>query len=262
MFLFASGFLSGPWTFQIDLSAEMNGEATLRFSEPFRSVLYDQASALQMNFDRQHDLGGLSFAKTWGLASWGAYVASCVSYHPGDMVEYNITSGERCQVLFALADATGVVSDSDGFPWQEMSNSTEVDTDNGVQARILTSVAQQPLIDAFDCKVFYNLGCTVLLSSNPQTLQPAEQAFQQLAASTSMGLQEELNLLEDTRVLNLSVSQRLERLNHITISRSEHAREAGSPASDVCDFCSICDQVVQWVNATEAACVAGHHFGI
>ncbi|KAL8905609.1 MAG: hypothetical protein Q9207_002519 [Kuettlingeria erythrocarpa] len=115
------------------------------------------------------------------------------------MVEYNIASGERCQVLFAVADATGVVSDSDGFPWQEMSNSTQVDTDNGVQARILTWLGKQPLMDALDCKIFYNLGCTILLSPNPQTLQPAVQAFQQLAASTSMGLQEELNLLEDTR---------------------------------------------------------------
>lgn len=238
----------------------MNDAALVRFSEPFRSALHDQASASQTIFDRQNDLGGLSFTKTWGLASWGAYVASCVTYHPGDMVEYNITSGERCQVLFTLADATGVLPDTAGFPWQDMSTSTEVNTNVGVRIRILRSIAQQPLVDISDFKILYNLCCALLLSPNLQTLQPVEQGFQQLIASTSMSMEEELHLLEDTRVLNLSASQRLERLNHITVSRSKS--EANLPAYDLCDFCSICDQVVQWVNATEAACFAGHHFGI
>lgn len=241
-------------------SSEVNDDAPVQFTEPFRPTLSDQALALQKDFDRQHDLGGLSFAKTWGLASWGTYVSSCVSYHPGDMVEYNLTSGERCHVFFTLADTTPIPPDSADFPWQEISSSKTVKDSDSIVITILTAVNQQPLQEAHDRKILYTLCCAGLLSSDSQTLRPAEEAFRRLAVSTNANMEHELSLLEDARALNLPASQRLERLNHIIVSRS--GREDNPPTHELCDLCSICEQAVEWVNLTEAACVAGHQFGM
>ncbi|KZF25041.1 hypothetical protein L228DRAFT_258517 [Xylona heveae TC161] len=53
-------------------------------------------------FDTRHDLGGLSVVKVWGLSSSPGEdsIATLLSTHPGDMVEYEIASLEKSTAVF------------------------------------------------------------------------------------------------------------------------------------------------------------------
>lgn len=263
MSLSASGFLSGPWTFRVDSGDDIRDNPLDIFSQPFRTALYDQASAFQNDFDQQHDLGGLCYTKTWGLASWGPYAASGVTYHPGDMVEYTLTSGERSHIIFSFEHPADNRPDDVGFLRQDTSDSADSENKISVRLRILTLISQIPVTDAFDCKVVYSICCSALLTCDLQTIELAEEAFRQLAVSMGLSMERELALLEDARISNLSMSQRIERLRHIASSRSSPTTPERNPTKCVLwDLCSICEEVVVWASPTEAACIAGHQFGM
>ncbi|KAL8726378.1 MAG: hypothetical protein Q9181_006073 [Wetmoreana brouardii] len=76
--------------------------------------------------------------------------------------------------------------------------------------------------------------------------------------SVGVGLEVERNLIEDIRSLDLSVLQRVERLNQIATSRAGDA--AQSPSHQLYDMCSICDNIILWKSSIEASCIARHEF--
>ncbi|KAL9021147.1 MAG: hypothetical protein Q9185_001686 [Variospora sp. 1 TL-2023] len=115
-----------------------------------------------------------------------------------------------------------------------------------------------PVTDTFERKVVYSICCSVLFAINLQTSQLAEDAFRRLAMSMGISMEQELALLEDARISDISASQCVARLRHIAGSRT--GLEGTSITRELWDLCSICDEVVVWINATEAACVAGHQF--
>ena len=240
----------------------MDHQTTEQFSGPFRTTLSDHISALQKDFDRHHDLGGLSFAKTWGLASWGPYVASCVSFHPGDMVEYTMTSSERCHLIFNLIDTTNITVEDARFPWQEVSVVLHQKNNEETLYSVLTVLIDQHLHDALDRKVLYSNCCAALLFGDTQTSELAQKAFQRLLSSTniSMELELELSLLEASQNLQQSTASKIERLNQIAISRT--ANMDASHLSELYDFCSICDGVLIWDSISKASCSAGHEFSM
>ncbi|KAL9044239.1 MAG: hypothetical protein Q9214_002608 [Letrouitia sp. 1 TL-2023] len=63
------------------------------------SPLQDRMRDLHEEWDYENDMGGFSIMKTWGVASWGSSVASCVSFHPGDMAEYTLPKDEICIII-------------------------------------------------------------------------------------------------------------------------------------------------------------------
>ncbi|KAL9006740.1 MAG: hypothetical protein Q9188_000518 [Gyalolechia gomerana] len=228
------------------------------FSGPIQSPLNYQVQMLQKDFDRHHDLGGLSIAKTWGLASWGPYVASCISFHPGDMVEYTLTSGERCHIIFSLVDAAGVAVEDADFPWQESPPSLHQGDNPDVQQKVLTILTDQQLYGSLDRRVLYGNCCAAMISSGTQNAELVEKALQHLVTSTGINLELELSLLRATRDSQFSTASCIERLNDMATSRV--SQEGRSVWEELYDFCSICDKLVFWTSVTEASCVAGHQF--
>ncbi|KAL8747217.1 MAG: hypothetical protein Q9190_000883 [Brigantiaea leucoxantha] len=65
------------------------------------STLQDQMKELHKAWDHRNDMGGMSVMKTWGVAVWDNYVASCISFHPGDMIEYTLANNERCVIVIS-----------------------------------------------------------------------------------------------------------------------------------------------------------------
>lgn len=238
----------------------MDDQATDQSLGLIRTPLVGQISTLQKNFDRHYDLGGLSFAKTWGLASWGPYVASCVTFHPGDMVEYTLTSGERCHIIFDMIDTGGTAPEDASFPWQEAPTPMHQENCQEIHYRILTTITDQQLYDVSDYKILYYNCCAAILSGNMQNFKLAEKAFQQLVRSIGINLELEFSLLENTRGLRFSMTACIERLNEIATSRT--SQEDHSHWHELYDFCSICDQLIVWTGTTEASCITGHQFGM
>lgn len=256
--LHACGFLSGPSVFRIESNSIIDEQTEDHYPGPIQSPVNYQVQMLQKDFDQRHDLGGLSIAKTWGLASWGPYLAICISFHPGDMIEYMLTSGERCHIIFSLMDATGSVVEDADFPWQKSSPSFHQEDKPYVHNEVLTKSTFQRFYDFSDCRVLFSTCCAAMISSGTQMAELIETALQQLVTSTGINLELELSLLRDTRSSHLSAASCVKSLNEIIISRS--GEKGRSHWQELHDFCSVCDEVILWTSVTEASCVNGHQF--
>ncbi|KAL8942935.1 MAG: hypothetical protein Q9211_001185 [Gyalolechia sp. 1 TL-2023] len=196
-----------------------SGAQDLQLTNEWDEISDYQLRMLQKEFDQHHDLGGVSIAKTWGLASWGPYVASCISFHPGDMVEYTLISAERCHIIFGLVDAAGAAVEDAEFPWQESSRSLHQGSSPDVQRKVLTVLTDQRLNDLSDRKVLYGNCCAAMIPSGTQNAELVEKALQQLVTSTGINLELEFNLLRATRDSNFSTASCIERLNEMATSR-------------------------------------------
>lgn len=74
---------------------------------PFQQSICDS----ERLFSAEHELAGHTLTKAWGMCSspMGDLVASGVSFHPGDMVEYTISAVSRTHIgiqPFREGDAT------------------------------------------------------------------------------------------------------------------------------------------------------------
>lgn len=240
------------------LTDHRNGNRT---PEPVRSALYDQSSVLQRDFDQHHDLGGLSFTKTWGLASWGTYVAACITFHPGDMVEYILPSMERCHIVFMKEDTDEDLQESATFPWQEVSvTSLEGSTQTVLQEILRKADGQAVPRTALDHRILYNICCASLLVCESQSSYLVDDILRKLSTSIEHGLEAERDLVREVGSSGLSTALRIERLNQISASRSEHGPNHSTQNLD--ELCSICDKIILWQSSTEAVCMNGHQFGM
>ncbi|KAL8632973.1 hypothetical protein Q9189_001227 [Teloschistes chrysophthalmus] len=204
--LHVSGLLSGCSTCLVQWNAPTNYQNGNRITEPVRSALYDQTLVLQRDFDQHHDLGGLAFSRTWGLASWGSYVAACITFHPGDMVEYIMPSSERCHIVFMKEDADDDLQENANFPWQEISATNVERSTHIVLQEILTMTDGQAAAQtALDQRILYNICCArsaaednqeslneyVVVNTVPETMDVDETGDENMMGG-------ELDTLEDT----------------------------------------------------------------
>ncbi|KAL9599435.1 MAG: hypothetical protein Q9219_003872 [cf. Caloplaca sp. 3 TL-2023] len=233
VFLHVSGLIAGPSIFRIRPGLDPKDKTTFQITDPKESPLTSQIQSLHEDFDRNHNLNTSSIAKTWGLASWGPYMASCVSYHPGDMIEYTLTSGERCHIFFNLVDEAGIAVEDATFPWQDMGYPEYERDRREIHA---------------------------LLSGHVHDLELVAKAFERLATAAGLDFEPELNLLKAIQDSQLSTSLSVDYLNEVATSRV--GQEDQGLWRDLYHSCSICDEVVVWMNTGEASCVAGHQFGM
>ena len=106
-------------------------------SGPFRGVaisnLKKRMDQSRKNFAKARKLGTQTIMKTWGLASHGSLLASIITLHPSEMVEYTTSAHERSVVLFSRASLADVPSEDEScfdqrgkdgdqiisFPWEK-----------------------------------------------------------------------------------------------------------------------------------------------
>lgn len=241
-------------------NAPTNYQNGNRITEPVRSALYDQTLVLQRDFDQHHDLGGLAFSRTWGLASWGSYVAACITFHPGDMVEYIMPSSERCHIVFMKEDADDDLQENANFPWQEISATNVERSTHIVLQEILTMTDGQAAAQtALDQRILYNICCASLILCESQYLYLVNNMLRKLSMFVEGGLEAELDLVGEVQSSGLSTVLCMERLNQISRSRSEHGPSHST--LDLNESCSICEETILWQSSTEAVCMSGHQFG-
>ncbi|KAL8871130.1 MAG: hypothetical protein Q9174_002974, partial [Haloplaca sp. 1 TL-2023] len=258
--LHASGLLSGTYTFSIKSVASTSNGVGSGAMDPVKTAFEEQLSDLLDNFDRKRDLGGLSFAKTWGLACWGPYLACCSTLHPGDMVEYNLPSYERCHILFCQIGAPDDVSEDEEFPWESRPINQGHDSTRVIIEDLLPGVSGIGNIHSpVDYKVVFSICCAAMVVADTLSLQTIQSFLHRLSASSSINFDLEKDMLEDNDTLTLSADQRISRLNEHARSRCKDLQDTGFYR--MYDKCSICDAMVLWKSLTEATCTLGHLFG-
>ena len=73
------------------------------FQDEFVSNLKKKMDRCRRDFAIDKKLGHLTSMKTWGLASHNDILASIISLHPSEMVEYTTTAQERSTIVFSYA---------------------------------------------------------------------------------------------------------------------------------------------------------------
>ncbi|KAL8779553.1 MAG: hypothetical protein Q9213_006881 [Squamulea squamosa] len=256
--LHASGFLSGSFSYHVMSENGANTEDS-ELNETHRSALHDQATMLQKDFDRHHDLGGLSHVKTWGVASWGPYVASCITMHPNHMIEYSMTSEHRCHVLFNHEITSSGFEEDIIFPWQDTSTTMPQETSSAVIDKILIILSEMAILRSTPgTQILYNICCAAMVSLDTYEWHGVEKILQGLSILNGISFEPEINVLNNMKTSRVAMPERMSQINAITNARTE----AQGPAAlhDLYEFCSICDQLIPWQSLNEAYCISGHQF--
>ncbi|KAL8671704.1 MAG: hypothetical protein Q9168_003804 [Polycauliona sp. 1 TL-2023] len=250
-----SGLLSGPFAIRIGSHLDEDPELYV----PYRSALHVQASRLQNDFDRHHDLGGLSITKTWGLASWGPYVASCITMHPGDMIEYTLVSEHRCHILFSQEDIGHDLEDDAIFPWQVSSKQIHQQTGSAVLEKILSALGELPPSQMVaGRKTLYNICCAAIICPDVRNWALVDRLLLQLSVSDGISYDSELDVLQGFNASRMSMLERAEELNRIVSANLEQQDPAiRDPRFE---FCSICERLIVWQDLNQACCLSGHQF--
>lgn len=220
---------------------------------------------LQNRYDRRNELGGLSYIKTWGLASLDRYVAACITLHPGDMPEYYIPSQERAIIVFSAHGFEDPSSKVESFSWdvdQDIEDGTEA------QSTIIDTVFEYERLEIYlqselGHKIIYGAIIASMLiwdEARSQRLLVAERVLLHLAQLVAVDLTPENACLQYLLTTNLRAKEACETIKEMTGSRSEDEL-ASLAAQRLFDLCPFCAKVICWESLTEGYCVAGHQFG-
>ncbi|MCJ1470133.1 hypothetical protein MMC07_008778 [Pseudocyphellaria aurata] len=239
-------------------------ETALRWERMVQSTLHKQMLRLQSRYDRRNELGGLSYIKTWGLASLDRYVAACITLHPGDMPEYYIPSQERAFIVFSAHGFEDPSTKVESFSWdvdQDIEDGTEA------QSTIIDTVFEYERLEIYlqselGHKIIYGAIIASMLiwdEARSQRLLAAERVLLHLAQLVAIDLTPENNCLQYLLTTNLRAKEACETIKETTGSRSKDEL-ASSAAQRLFDFCPFCSKVICWESLTEGYCVAGHQF--
>ncbi|ODH45987.1 hypothetical protein GX48_07934 [Paracoccidioides brasiliensis] len=267
---FTSSLRSIQFTFAETQPTTVTGNLDVENAQS--AYLSSQIGGFCSRFDLDHDLGGMSTARTWGLASYRGWIAACFTVHPSDMVEYTTTARELSRIVFAPPHQEQTQNQAELgsvlLPW---ANPPELTPDRmraaraNVLAFILHESHRRRLTDSWARKLQYAAVCCVITDHDPSD----EPHLLQAAKSTAEWLSESFNLC---------LSLELKCINKMLQSKSPHSGEpTAAPetdkaipakshkgtswaAHDVFEFCDICGSGINWYSPDESQCTEGHVF--
>ncbi|KAI9737552.1 MAG: hypothetical protein M1834_009707 [Cirrosporium novae-zelandiae] len=249
LFLHISTLLSYIRTFKV-----MQKRGPIQFQSPALQInpevgLQQAIESGLSEFDLDKDLGGFAICKTWGMASYEDKVAACVTYHPGDCVEYNISSQERSTIIIGSCED------------QESNISTILTTSlpeiNPRLMRHLVNIFEYPhsklRTDDLGLRIFYSAACAAILhfAHNPQMMQHCKKAFLWIQSITDLDMSQELDLCKD-QLLSVIVSSSENNFVFRGILPKSNEQLANSEAASLFDVCGFCGKGLGWLSSNEA----------
>lgn len=199
---------------------------------------------LRDTFDINHDLGGLAIGRIWGLASHRGVIATAVTLHPGDMVDYRSAANELTSITFSP------VCYGEGLPTvHAMAWDRSPATMQARRERVIGFVlyaGQEKDGDTWCRRVVYAAACCAIIESENEFLRTqARAALKNLATATGADLNEEIEKCSTAP-------------SPVAPKTAEQLNGAGGELFEKCD---ICNAGMSWYAAQESQCAAGHVFG-
>lgn len=236
--------------------------------------LHRQIEGFRSRFDLDHDLGGMSIARVWGMASHRDWIAACFTVHPSDMVEYITTARERSRIVFTPphpenSQGPGEL-DSVELPWDVPSQLTPKRI-KAARAKVLSFIfreSQRDLSnDPWARKLQYAAICCVITDQDPvdepHLLEAAKLAAQWLSSTFSLDLSVELSCID--KKLQSQIQHSAETAAGLETSKlipTKTREEQMGADYDVFEFCDICGSGIDWYSAEESQCAEGHVFSL
>ena len=248
----------------LNSSARPSTQASLNSLDPL-SWQRHMADHLR-KFDLRHDLGGLAFAKIWGLATFGMYTAACVTLHPGDMVEYTTTSTEQTTVVFGRREAMdGGPSHDSHLAWPNGKvHQRDMST---VYCDIVSTFLRIPQTESSNLcqKIAYAAACVGALSAtfDKAIVKLSEDLFHWLAHHTGNDFDVELSLSKRLQKQDaLGEDSNAGETAKVGISAREKECLNSNRLQGIWEMCEICGEGMGWYSVQEARCAAGHTYGM
>lgn len=227
-------------------------------------------SECRQQFMSEHKLDKIPTMKTWGLAVFQSYVATCISTHPSNMIEYNIPTSERATIVFSHASQEDCpmerINDRDlHFPWEAEPQIKDISqvysaTWDTIFAHLNRNT---PPKDLRDCRIVYSTYCAsrIWRQSEPEDLESVKAVLHIWARSIAELDPEQGAILAETIDIDcLSPDEFIEAANSISRARSAMAMGASS-SQHLLDYCEIpeCSEPLLWTdNLYKARCAGGH----
>ncbi|MCJ1439212.1 hypothetical protein MMC27_008603 [Xylographa pallens] len=269
--------LSQMETFHIHTQVDSSGvssETLTRSKKPWN--LQMRQSECRLQFAKEHNLGKMTSTKTWGLASFGAYIAACVTVHPRTMVEYSMPSTERSTILFGHTSSlkeerTDEDEDEDEyedenlfFPWEfEPQLRDPLAAHAAPWSMILGGISRPALCRSIlSCRLLYSSFCIrLMLGAIEYTMKaPTISALDILAESLNTSLRTETESLDSPEIAAEDHVKIVELINSFVNLRS--ASEAEIPTTQrLLEYCRIteCSKPLLYTsNIYKARCSVGH----
>ncbi|KAL3484808.1 transcription factor IIIC subunit delta N-term-domain-containing protein [Aspergillus germanicus] len=213
--------------------------------EPSRAPWKDRIEDIRERFDIDRDLGGLAVSRIRGLTSVQGIVATAVTLHPGDMVEYRSSTEDRLIILFSTSDGQPTQTDSVPFLRGNPTFSPEflMEHRDVVLRYILRSGNDAK--QALSPKVLYAAACCAIVQSQSlELLSNAREVLESLASNHGVDLTDEIvKCSEPGSFIDAKPAELLDAAN-----------------DNVFERCDICGSGIGWDSSQEAQCASGHVF--
>ncbi len=228
------------------------------------STLRKQALQLRAKYDRQNDYGGLTIIKSWGLATYKGYAAMCVTFHPGDMVDYLLASEERATILFSIGETSHLDTELDTFSWERERKPADITATQRLILKMIFDFEKQSRLDSagLSDRIIYAAACASMLLwdvERAERLSLAKSVLERLGQRTNVDVSSEINACSHLlRSPNIDMEEAAAVVGGAIGSRNKEDLETSTKVFDVC---SICAHAIPWQSLLEATCTQGHLFG-
>ncbi|OJD16574.1 hypothetical protein AJ78_03265 [Emergomyces pasteurianus Ep9510] len=263
--------------YSLPLPAMQNQSITAssnRHSDNAQSAdLHRQIEGFRSRFDLDHDLGGMSISKIWGMASYRGWVAACFTVHPSDMVEYVTTARECSRIVFTPPHVEESPGQGDGepssveLPWNIPLQITP-EYMKAARAKALSFILDEShrrvSNDPWVRKLQYAAICCVITDQDPvdqpRLLEAARSAAQWLSSAFNLVLSQELSCIDQKLHSQIQHSSESTASPTTKLILAKNRGPQTGEGHDVFEFCDICGSGIDWYSAEESQCADGHVF--
>ncbi|KAJ0413643.1 transcription factor IIIC subunit delta N-term-domain-containing protein [Aspergillus carlsbadensis] len=213
--------------------------------EPSRAPWKNQIEDIRERFDIDRDLGGLAVSRIRGLASVQGIVATAITLHPGDMVEYRSSVEDRLIILFSTSDGQSTLPEYVPFLRGSLRSPPEFLTEcRDIVLRYILRSGNDAK-QALSPKVRYAAACCAIVQSQClELLSNAREVLESLASNHGVDLTDEIaKCSQPGSFIDAKPAELLDAAN-----------------DNVFERCEICSSGIGWDSAQEAQCASGHVF--
>ncbi|CRG83515.1 1,4-alpha-glucan branching enzyme GlgB [Talaromyces islandicus] len=239
-----------------------------------RSPWIEHMERYRQRYNIQYELGDMTVARTWGLATFRGWLAVAFSMHPGDVLEYTIRAEENTVVLFVNPDDPDAV-----FP-EPPNNSEEhvAAARDEILRLILSSAHELQKNDTRSARLVYAACMCAIITSQPQDqnddqnqdqiplLTLTQNALTHLSSTFDLPITEELSYCADIASTTPATTTDMQDARSTVLIPSKPTSVLEGPGGWIFESCQTChrrkNEVVglNWTGYGMAVCANGHRW--
>ncbi|CAG7928474.1 unnamed protein product [Penicillium olsonii] len=198
---------------------------------------------IQEQYDLDHDLGGTSVSRIWGLATYRGITAAISTFHPTDMIEYRVSSDDVSTLVFS--EEFGRIPDTRAVftPCMASGQSPDHNRIGDVIHFVLPGADGDVDPDEEGQRLIYVVACRAIVGESDQAIRTlAQRSLERLAIVTGADLTDEISKCGSPP----------------SLLDAKSADQITGPGGYIYERCEVCDAGIGWSSTQQARCANGH----